>query len=361
MRLRPRPPRGRARGRRCAAGARRHRPCCSRGRPRAARRRRSASRSPRSASGAERSLALVAAHHRRAHDGREVHVLAEALDHASPARVAGDVDHRRERPGDAAPSVPPPPPGGRDPRRVRGRRSPPARAARERSCADRGSRRVRSGPGCRAACSRPLRAAARWSRPRTAARTSTPMPPRTSDGGILQPWPEDDLQLAELLVPGHLVRGAPGCGDWSCQGPSLLNAACNGRSPGTGSLGCGGSAIGDLLVPGRVHLVEHLVDRLLSGQQALHADAEGVVDGRVRPAGVRKAGVGARGRAGRRSAAYDGAGSSVSMPVIGTAPERSANCCAFSGSATQSRKACADAFDRVVRRGVDAPTRSSRR
>ena len=47
------------------------------------------------------------------------------------------------------------------------------------------------------------------------------------------------------------------------------------------------SASADLLVPGGIHLFEHLVDRLLTGQQALDADAERVVDGRVRPRGVR--------------------------------------------------------------------------
>ena len=49
------------------------------------------------------------------------------------------------------------------------------------------------------------------------------------------------------------------------------------------------SRLRGLLAPGRIHLFKHLVDRLLTGQQALDPDAEGVVDRRVGPGGVGQA------------------------------------------------------------------------
>ncbi len=48
-----------------------------------------------------KSLALEAAHARRREQAAEQRVLAAALDAASPALVASDVDHRREVPVDA--------------------------------------------------------------------------------------------------------------------------------------------------------------------------------------------------------------------------------------------------------------------
>ena len=45
--------------------------------------------------------ALEAAHLRRGHRSAQVGILPGALDDAAPARIAGDVDHRRERPVDA--------------------------------------------------------------------------------------------------------------------------------------------------------------------------------------------------------------------------------------------------------------------
>ena len=46
-------------------------------------------------------LALEPAHPRRGHQLAQQHILARAFHAASPALVAGDVDHRREVPVDA--------------------------------------------------------------------------------------------------------------------------------------------------------------------------------------------------------------------------------------------------------------------
>ena len=52
--------------------------------------------------GCRERVALVAAHHRAAHLGSQVDVLAEPLYRATPARVARDVEHGGERPVGAA-------------------------------------------------------------------------------------------------------------------------------------------------------------------------------------------------------------------------------------------------------------------
>ena len=85
----------------------------------------------------------------------------------------------------------------------------------------------------------------------------------------------DDLQLRELLSPRHAGEERFEV-ESSHEHPIVRFAQENGGRPGGSPNGhrcCAGT-----IVPGGVHLLEHLVDGLLAGQQALHADAEGVVD-----------------------------------------------------------------------------------
>ncbi len=170
-------------------------------------------------------VALVAADHRSSENGRQVDVLAEALDRASPAWVARDVDHRRERPGDA------------------GRASLGRRQASESLDDGRVERRGH-------------RQGHRSDRPMTVdhvesdqnrdaepglldgdplqlvRRRGGPRPEHRPDAvshegrGILLSWPEDDLQLPELLSPRHRSQQRA----YSCTRHHVLVA----RLPGAG-------------------------------------------------------------------------------------------------------------------------------
>ena len=134
----------------------------------------------------------------------------------------------------------------------------------------------------------------------------------------------DDLQLCELLSPRHpreeRLRGRA----LVIEHPIVRRCSRQRRWPPGRTPGRPPDQRRGYSVPGRVHLLEHLVDRLLTGQQPLHADAEGVVDGRVRPRRVGQAGERARLQQ-LADRLVDGVDVVRVDPEIGTKPERSAN------------------------------------